>query len=570
MAYTYEGPVVEAISLDSQVYSPVKQNQDGSITASLHELHYYYCYQGTGAEPPDTARYFADDDAAGAGSDSTMREDSSRFGSKADPDSARVLKIDTGSAAAATLVHAVRSEVGDLVSPGGTQYVPKLDLASASKTRPEDDVNVANTDLLDSEIEQKPAKRDRKNRQSAKKATFSGSLASSPKHPPTSPSAQKQMLSTSVNPRIHDIVRRQEYFYAHGKGKMLWENGDTYTGEFQNNLRHGSGIFETSQGLKYVGEWQNDKMHGRGELVYPFAQVAASAHQKQSELAGSGVAEASGRKTSQKKYVGQFKEGMRDGVGTLTFPSGAVYDGQWMKDTKCGIGEYKFANGDIYRGDFSGDKRNGQGIMKFRNGNVFDGQWKEDLKQYGTMTYAANKNQYIGDFSEAGQMHGSGKFIWAGDGSSYDGGWECDVAQGLGTFTCSTYVYTGYWVNNKKQTLDFASASASGSPNAPVSVADSQKATDEEEEAYLAKLDCYKSCEDPTVAEVNFASGDTYKGQYRLGRMTGIGIQYKAVTDEKLRGYFLDGIYQGPIQSQLEQVSGIPKKQESSGWLWNW
>jgi len=88
MAYTYEGPVVEAISLDSQVYSPVKQSQDGSITASLHELHYYYCYQGTGAEPPDTARYFADDDAAGAGSDSTMREDSSRFGSKADPDSA--------------------------------------------------------------------------------------------------------------------------------------------------------------------------------------------------------------------------------------------------------------------------------------------------------------------------------------------------------------------------------------------------------------------------------------------------------------------------------------------------
>lgn len=44
----------------------------------------------------------------------------------------------------------------------------------------------------------------------------------------------------------------------HGKGKLVFSNGDTYIGDFSNDKRHGWGSFLFNDGSRYVGNFKND------------------------------------------------------------------------------------------------------------------------------------------------------------------------------------------------------------------------------------------------------------------------------------------------------------------------
>ena len=45
----------------------------------------------------------------------------------------------------------------------------------------------------------------------------------------------------------------------HGKGELFYEDGRTYKGGFQNDLRDGLGIYTWSNGKIYDGGWSNGK-----------------------------------------------------------------------------------------------------------------------------------------------------------------------------------------------------------------------------------------------------------------------------------------------------------------------
>ena len=65
--------------------------------------------------------------------------------------------------------------------------------------------------------------------------------------------------------------------------------------------------------------------------------------------------------TSCEKYVGEYKDGKRNGQGTLTTPGGAKYVGEW-KD----------------------GKQNGQGTYTYPDGSTYVGEWKEHYEWEGT------------------------------------------------------------------------------------------------------------------------------------------------------------------------------------------
>ena len=44
-------------------------------------------------------------------------------------------------------------------------------------------------------------------------------------------------------------------------------------------------------------------------------------------------------------YVGEYKDGKRDGQGTCTFANGDKYDGEWKSGQLHGQGTYTFASG---------------------------------------------------------------------------------------------------------------------------------------------------------------------------------------------------------------------------------
>ena len=54
---------------------------------------------------------------------------------------------------------------------------------------------------------------------------------------------------------------------------VVFADGTTYEGEWQNGKRHGYGICVMSEGTVYEGEWQGGKYHGYGKEVAPDGTV---------------------------------------------------------------------------------------------------------------------------------------------------------------------------------------------------------------------------------------------------------------------------------------------------------
>ena len=54
----------------------------------------------------------------------------------------------------------------------------------------------------------------------------------------------------------------------HGKGALVYPNGEKYEGDFQHGKRHGYGVYSYADGGRFEGEWVDDKVHGRGVSIY--------------------------------------------------------------------------------------------------------------------------------------------------------------------------------------------------------------------------------------------------------------------------------------------------------------
>lgn len=54
----------------------------------------------------------------------------------------------------------------------------------------------------------------------------------------------------------------------HGHGKIVYENGESYDGEWHAGQRHGTGTYRYSDGGVYVGNWEQDRINGRGVSQY--------------------------------------------------------------------------------------------------------------------------------------------------------------------------------------------------------------------------------------------------------------------------------------------------------------
>ena len=82
------------------------------------------------------------------------------------------------------------------------------------------------------------------------------------------------------------------------------------------------------------------------------------------------------------KYVGEFKNGVADGQGTFTFPSGGTYEGENKGGLANGKGTHTKANGEKYVGEFRDDRYNGQGTYTYPDGTVKEGIWENGEFKY--------------------------------------------------------------------------------------------------------------------------------------------------------------------------------------------
>jgi hypothetical protein len=82
------------------------------------------------------------------------------------------------------------------------------------------------------------------------------------------------------------------------------------------------------------------------------------------------------------KYVGEWRDGKRNGQGTNIYASGEKYVGEWRDDKRSGQGTNIYASGETYVGEYKDSEKNGQGTYTFANGTVKEGIWKDGEFQY--------------------------------------------------------------------------------------------------------------------------------------------------------------------------------------------
>ena len=193
----------------------------------------------------------------------------------------------------------------------------------------------------------------------------------------------------------------------HGQGTYTLANGDKYVGEFRNSSYHGQGTYTFANGEQYVGEYRDGKEHGRGTYTLPngdtyFVEMRDGEYVGQdAQLTNPAYSEArviqsqlpdckGGDSTSYSMcygvvendtfaYEGEWKNGLRSGVGLLTYSDGKrSYKGQWSEGNASGYGVFRYADGSVYVGRWKQNKRHGKGRLTLATGAERSGTWIQD------------------------------------------------------------------------------------------------------------------------------------------------------------------------------------------------
>ncbi|GMI21647.1 hypothetical protein TeGR_g8081 [Tetraparma gracilis] len=118
-----------------------------------------------------------------------------------------------------------------------------------------------------------------------------------------------------------------------------------------------------------------------------------------------------GEETVEKaKFVGTYKDGIREGSGSMTYPNGDSYEGEWKNGQMEGEGTYMYkTSGDVYSGTFVGGKKHGAGLYEFgKDKSVIKGTWEAGQVTEGEWNLKGCA-VYTGKFTN-GKPDGEGSF----------------------------------------------------------------------------------------------------------------------------------------------------------------
>lgn len=99
--------------------------------------------------------------------------------------------------------------------------------------------------------------------------------------------------------------------------------------------------------------WKNGLRHGRGSCTWPNGDV----------------------------FAGEFRDDAMFGQGAFTLPDGERYTGGVQDSAMHGQGTLVHPDGRRHRGGFAHDRRNGLGVQSWPDGRTERGFWKDDVLQ---------------------------------------------------------------------------------------------------------------------------------------------------------------------------------------------
>lgn len=169
-----------------------------------------------------------------------------------------------------------------------------------------------------------------------------------------------------------------------GWGTYIFKkNGDTYTGQYEQNHKHGLGkiIYAPTFGPpgEEGGEEGGDGASKRGGFYHGyFTKGKRGAPDKKEDVPGeTSKSEGTFTYCNGDVYVGQWKEGKKHGTGTYACAADkSKLKGEWVEG-KLATGQWIFPNGTFWSGRFRYNKPIGKGVWVFPNGNQLTGEYEQ-------------------------------------------------------------------------------------------------------------------------------------------------------------------------------------------------
>ncbi|MEM7099875.1 MAG: hypothetical protein AAF541_16530 [Pseudomonadota bacterium] len=217
-------------------------------------------------------------------------------------------------------------------------------------------------------------------------------------------------------------IAPDEFNYS-GRGHYALPDGRTLEGLFANGKLNGDGQEATAK-FTYIGQWRNGRKQGKGSLSR--ADGSSYEGEFQNDLPhGKGKAT-----TGVDVYTGSFLAGKYHGEGQIRYGELAVYKGQWQRGLRHGFGQYSHASGELYVGDWQADKAHGFGTQSKPKQGRYEGAWISGNRQgYGSFRDVRGIT-YEGIW-HADQRHGYGREANP-DGTSFEGEWRNNLKHGTG------------------------------------------------------------------------------------------------------------------------------------------
>lgn len=177
-----------------------------------------------------------------------------------------------------------------------------------------------------------------------------------------------------------------------GYGIQVWENGNKYEGDWKGGLRDGHGFFWTK---KRPGDDVGD---GDGSTGGTIGKAAGNKLKNSKKKRGGDGAAGAGDEL-RKVYAGNWKNGLKSGLGVYYYKNGNRYEGEWLNDMRQGRGTLFFKNKDVYVGDWNQDKQAGFGALTKVNNDVYEGEWLNGKREGAGILYYKNKEKiYDGEW----------------------------------------------------------------------------------------------------------------------------------------------------------------------------
>ena len=325
--------------------------------------------------------------------------------------------------------------------------------------------------------------------------------------------------------------------------ELMFENGDIYKGQVQDDKFNGYGLYSKKDKFIYVGQFQNSQFHGYGKYWDPAQLMLFQGEFQNGQKSGRGRLESYRNNISYSSLVPQQAD--VDSKNYLQYIRDQVIV-EIRKDLENEVSaQIKYANDDMnshnkqdsfdndtieenrkertrctfekrYLGEFRSDFKNGSGVMKYSNSDVFIGQFKNDKR------------------------HGCGRYIYLSAGAQwlmYLGEFNEDVMSGFGKMRfVNGDLYTGEFKNNKMH--------------------------DENANIEYSNLDIYKggvaqNMKHSKNGEYLYSNGDRYLGDFRNDQKHGDGVITLLRADRVINNCFKDDItYSGQFEKDRKTGKG--------------